>query len=298
MKIARFQINNNSIIAVDGGYGFFDYNAILDARGFRSDCPGIDHEKQLIYMMNRGLLNDDFMREAVELDRVNGGRFRIAIDNAKVLLTHRPNKIICIARNWIEHAKEGGHDMPKEPTFFAKTDNTAAGHGEEIPIPGDVGRIDHEGELAIVISKTACNVKSENYLDYILGYTVINDITAREWQKKLGAQGLPWYAAKSMDYFSPFGPWIVTQSEVDPLDGKRVKLYVNGALRQDGTFDDMNWKLPALMEAVTKRVTLEAGDLIATGTPPGIGAIVPGDVVVVEIDGVGRLENRIMRKTI
>ncbi|MCF7810623.1 fumarylacetoacetate hydrolase family protein [bacterium] len=221
----------------------------------------------------------------------NGKNFSLNVEGLTPLLPLMPGKIICIARNWAAHAKEGGHETPENPVYFAKTDNTAIGYGETIPLPQGLGRVDHEGELGVVILKQAKKVKAADAGKFIFGYTIVNDVTARAFQKELAATGRPWYAAKSMDGFAPIGPAIVLRNEAEPIDGKRIKVTVNNEIRQDGTVDDMIFKVPELIEAITKHVTLNPGDIIATGTPAGVGELHEGDEVAVEIDGIGRLVN-------
>jgi len=291
MRIARFLCAGRPTIAVDGGNGYVDFGAILESRGFGSEIKGQDPDRRMIRMLRRGMLDEEFIREQLESVKRTGGGFKLDIEGKMPLLPLRPGKIVCIARNWADHAKEGGHEPPKHPVYFAKTDNCAIGYGESIPLPEGFGRIDHEGELGVLISRQATRVKASDYGDYVLGYTVFNDVTAREFQQELAREGRPWYAAKSMDGFGPLGPAIVMRAEAEPIAGKRIRVWVNGKLRQDGKTDDMLFKVPELIEEITRHVTLVPGDMIATGTPAGVGELHDGDVVAVEIDGIGRLEN-------
>ena len=281
-------------IAINDGRGFIDFGAVLEARGIPSEITGTDPARRLIRMMKRGMLEEDYIAEHLRWAQTSGKDYRFDTGGLTPMLPLRPCKIICVARNWETHAREGGHELPERPIYFAKTENCAIGPGIPIPLPKNIGRIDHEGELGVIICRNARRVKSAEAAKYILGYTVVNDITARELQHELAQQSWPWYAAKSIDSFAPIGPYIVTKSEAEPLNKKRIRVTVNGEIRQDGNLDDMHWKVPDLIEEITRFITLEPGDLIATGTPSGVGPIKSGDNVEVAIDGIGRLSNPVI----
>jgi len=278
-------------VGIDRGQGYLDYGAILDARGYGTDMKSADPERCIVRLLRHGLLDDVFIQEQLEWASHTGHDFWLKSEGFVPLLPHRPSKIICLARNYSEHAKEGGGEVPQAPIFFVKTDNCAIGTGRPIRVPVDVGRVDHEGELGVVISRRAQGVKAADWENFVLGYTIVNDVTARELQKSLGARGMPWFQAKSRDTFAPIGPVIVTREELTDLDARRIRVTVNGELRQNGSIADMVWKIPQLIEVVTAIVTLLPGDIIATGTPAGVGGIKPGNEVVVEIEGIGRLSN-------
>ncbi len=293
MRVARFLIAGRPAVGVDCGQGFVDFEAILDARGYGSELRGFDAERRLIRLLRHGLLEEAFVKEQMEWALHSGYDFWLKNEGLIPLLPHRPSKIICLARNYRDHAKEGGSETPEQPIFFAKTDNCAIGPGAAIRIPTDIGRVDHEGELGVVISRRAQAVKAVDADHYILGYTIVNDVTAREFQKNLAAKGLPWFQAKSRDTFAPIGPVIVCPAVMGDLGTHRIRVMVNGKVRQDGSIGDMVWKVPQLIEAVTAVVTLHPGDIISTGTPAGVSEIKPGDEVVVEIEAIGRLVNRV-----
>jgi len=291
MRIACFLIAGRPAVGIDRGQGYLDYGAILDARGYGTDMKGVDPERRLVRLLRRGLLDDAFIQEQLEWATHSGYDYWLKSEGMTPLLPHRPSKIICLARNYSEHAKEGGGEVPEAPIFFVKTDNCAIGAGCPIRVPTDVGRVDHEGELGVVISRRAQGVKATDWENFVLGYTIVNDVTARELQKSLGARGMPWFQAKSRDTFAPIGPIIVTREELPDLDSRRVRVTVNGEVRQNGLIADMVWKIPQLIEVITAIVTLLPGDIISTGTPSGVGGIKPGDEVAVEINGIGTLRN-------
>jgi len=288
MKIGRFLVSGTPVVAVSVGNGWIAYDRLLVDRGVSLPPEKyILSEKLIHYLIMEGLLDEDVVRHHIA-NAVSDCRLQ---DDTQPLLPLRPGKMVCVARNYIEHAKETGHNLPPHPVLFGKSDNCPIGPGETIPYHHGYGRIDHEGELAVVIGKTATQISASESEKYVFGYTIVNDVTAREHQNYLGANSWPWYIAKSMDGFAPLGPWIVTPDELGNLDEHGVRVMVNGAIRQDGKFRDMAWKVPALIEEITKVITLNPGDIIATGTPSGIAAIQPGDIVTVEIEGIGRLSN-------
>ncbi|NPA49262.1 MAG: fumarylacetoacetate hydrolase family protein [Thermodesulfobacteria bacterium] len=208
----------------------------------------------------------------------------VSFSQVKLLAPSSPSKIVALGLNYRDHARELGLPLPEEPLIFLKPPSAVIGPGEEIILPPESKRVDYEAELAIVIKRRARRVSPEEAFDYILGYTCFNDVTARDLQQKDGQ----WTRAKSFDTFAPFGPWIETG--LDPSD-LRVRSYLNGSLRQDSSTAELIFPVPEIVSFVSRVMTLEPGDLIATGTPPGIGPLAPGDGIEIEIEGVGRLKN-------
>ena len=200
----------------------------------------------------------------------------------------QPTKAICVGRNYRAHAAELGHEVPQEPLIFMKPVSALRAAGEDIRRPGEYERVDHEGELAIVIKKQAKNILAADAADYILGYCCANDVTVRDLQKKG-----PWLRAKGMDTFLPIGPRIVT--DLDPQDLSLV-VRVNGEQRQSGRTSQFLFPIAEVLEFITKDITLEAHDLVLTGTPAGVGNLAPGDVVEVEIEGIGILKNPVVAR--
>jgi len=194
-----------------------------------------------------------------------------------------PTKIVCVGRNYLEHARELGNEAPSEPLIFLKPPSSLIASGDVIVYP-----VDFEGELGLVIGDRARNVSREDALDYILGYTIVNDVTARDLQKKDGQ----WTRGKGFDTFCAVGPCLVSKDEVD-FESLRVRTLVDGVVKQDGSVKDMIFPLDAIIAYITAFMTLEPGDLIATGTPPGVGPLTPGCTVRVEIEGIGVLENHV-----
>lgn len=210
----------------------------------------------------------------------------IPLAEAKLAVPVRPSKIVCVGRNYREHAAELGHDIPSEPLLFFKPTTSLNPPGATIRRPSLSARTDYEGELGVVISKPCYKVPdSEDVRPYILGYTCVNDFTARDLQNKDGQ----WARAKGFDTFCPVGP--VVTDDIDPWAGIGVKTTVNGVVRQDGNTRDFIFPLDLVIRYIAQVMTLLPGDLIATGTPNGVGPVVAGDLVEVAVEGVGTLGN-------
>ena len=210
----------------------------------------------------------------------------MALSAAALLAPVTPQKIICVGRNYRDHAKELGNEVPAEPLLFFKPVSSLLAPGGVVRMPKASARVDFEGELALVMGRRASKVKAdEDWRGYVRGYTVANDVTARDLQKKDGQ----WTRAKGFDTFCPVGPFV--SDEVDPGSGLTVETRVNGELRQHGSTKDFIFSIPELLRYITAAITLEPGDLLLTGTPAGVGALAAGDRVEVAIDGLGVLEN-------
>ena len=212
-----------------------------------------------------------------------------ALDAVKLLPPVSPSKIVCVGRNYAEHARELGNSVPTEPLIFLKPPSSLNADGASVVHPKNSQMVSYEGELGVVIGRRARNVSAEEALDYVAGYTLVNDFTARDLQKKDGQ----WTRGKGFDTFCPVGPWWTPKEEID-LHGLRVQTRVNGELKQDAPVTDMIFDVGAILQFVTAFMTLEPGDLIATGTPPGVGVVAVGDTVQVEIPGLGILENSLV----
>jgi 2-keto-4-pentenoate hydratase/2-oxohepta-3-ene-1,7-dioic acid hydratase in catechol pathway len=200
----------------------------------------------------------------------------------------RPTKIVCIGLNYAKHAAEFGNPIPKEPLVFLKPPSSVIATGEAIVMPKWAGQVDYEGEIGVRIGKRAKHVTREGAWDVVDGLLAINDVTARDLQKGDGQ----WSRAKGFDTFCPAGP-VTPLAKVD-RNALSVTTRVNGKVRQQSGADDMVFDIPALIAHVTRFMTLEPGDLIATGTPSGVGSLAPGDVVEVEIGGVGSVSNPVV----
>ena len=216
---------------------------------------------------------------------LEGAEPSVRLAHAQLLAPVAPSKVVCVGRNYREHAAELGNAMPTEPLLFLKAPSAIARDGEAIVLPEASERVEHEGELAVVIGRRCRSLgEDEDPLSYVLGYTCLNDVTARDLQRK----DVQFTRAKSFDTFCPVGPHIVTG--LDPSD-LSVETRVNGEVRQSGRTSAMAFPVPFLVRYISSVMTLEPGDLIATGTPAGVGPLRSGDVVEVEVEGVGVLRN-------
>lgn len=211
---------------------------------------------------------------------------RVALDEARLLVPIVPSKIVGVGRNYRDHAKELGNELPREPLIFLKPPSSLIAYGEGIRRPAVSERVDHEGELGVVIGRECHKVgDDEDPRGYILGYTCVNDVTARDLQNK----DEQWTRAKGFDTFCPVGP--VVSDEADPWAGATVQTLVNGEERQNGNTRDFIFPLDVIIRYISQVMTLLPGDLIATGTPAGVGPLRAGDRVEINVQGVGRLRN-------
>ncbi len=212
---------------------------------------------------------------------------KIALTDVKLTAPCLPSKAVCIGLNYLDHAREMKDKLPANPLLFLKPSSAVIGDGDDIEYPSLSENLHYEGELAVVIGKTARKVPLARALDYVWGYTCANDVTARDLQHQDGQ----WTRGKSFDTFMPIGPWLET--EIDP--GKlAIKSYLNGEIRQSSNTANLIFKVPELISFITEVMTLYPGDVILTGTPAGVGPMQIGDTITVEIEGIGTLTNKVV----
>jgi 2-keto-4-pentenoate hydratase/2-oxohepta-3-ene-1,7-dioic acid hydratase in catechol pathway len=260
--------------------GLWQDDGIVDLRAVYPDIPDIDER---------------FFQEGW-LDRLRGRKFTgKSMDVRLGPPIARPAKIICIGKNYAEHAKEGGFDSPKSPLLFSKTPNTLNGPFDPVLMPLSSGQIDWEVELAVVIAKEGKRITADQAPDHIAGYSVLNDVSGR--QAQFGDS--QWFRGKSFDTFAPIGPALVTADEIEDVQNLRLTAKVNGQLMQSGTTRDMIFDINFLMADISMDITLMPGDVIATGTPSGVGifrdppiVLKPGDEVECWVEHVGTIRNR------
>jgi len=211
----------------------------------------------------------------------------LALDEVKLLAPVAPSKIVCVGRNYREHAAEMGNKMPDEPLLFLKAPSAVIASGEQIELPSASQQVEHEGELGVVIGRRARKVpQNEDPLSYVFGYTCVNDVTARDLQRK----DVQFTRSKSFDTFCPVGPWIETG--IDPANVV-VETRLNGEVKQKGNTGDMAFPVAFLIRYISEIMTLYPGDLIATGTPAGVSRMKHGDMVEIEVAGIGVLRNEV-----
>ncbi|MFN6291501.1 MAG: fumarylacetoacetate hydrolase family protein [Candidatus Nanopelagicaceae bacterium] len=241
-----------------------------------------------------GVMEDEKTIRAIASDPLYAGIFKedetFLLEDVRLLAPVIPrSKVVCVGKNYADHAAEMGGEVPEEPIIFIKPNTSVIGPNDVIQWPSSSERIDHEAELAVVISKICKEVPREKVKDVIFGYTVANDVTARDLQKKDGQ----WSRAKGFDTFCPIGPWIDTEF----VPGSQlVTATVDGELKQSAPLSDMVFDVPFIIEFVTKVMTLLPGDVILTGTPSGIGPMSAGGEVEVAVEGLGSLRNKVSNR--
>ncbi len=245
-------------------------------------------------MIGRFRFDDEVFTGTVNGDRVvvEKGLYcdTYTLDELETLPPVTPSKIVCVGLNYVDHARELDMELPRHPIIFLKPPSAVIGHGDMIVCPPESKQVDYEAELAVVIGKRCKNVPAMHAGDVILGYTCFNDVTARDIQHEDGQ----WTRAKSFDTFAPFGPFVV-RAENEDISNAYIRSRVNGQLKQDSIINNMIFDIPVLIQFISHIMTLEMGDVIATGTPAGVGQLYPGDMVEIEIEGVGTLENEVVR---
>ena len=222
-------------------------------------------------------------------DRIEAAGRTYGWDGVDVLPPVAPSKIVCIGRNYAKHADELGNEVPDRPLLFLKGPNAIAGHGDTVTLPAGKEKVDHEAELAVVIGEQCRNVSEEEAMDVVEGYTCFNDISNRDDQRR----EKNWVRGKAFDNSAPMGPVLAPPEDLP--DDASIRLRVNGETRQDSTIEHLIFSIPELIAEITTYLTLEEGDVIATGTPEGVGPLEDGDTVEVEIEGVGTLEHSVVR---
>jgi len=211
-------------------------------------------------------------------------------DEVDILPPVKPTKLVCIGLNYQDHAEETGREIPDRPKLFLKTPNTVAAHEDTIELLKGKKRIDYEAELGVVIGKQCKNVKREDAMDYVMGFTCVNDLSNRDDQR----QEQNWVRGKAFDNAAPIGPVVVSQDQV-PADAE-ISSEVNGEVKQKSTIDQLAFSIPELIEEITTYLTLERGDIISTGTPSGVGPIEDGDEVEIKIEEIGTLRNYFVKE--
>jgi len=206
----------------------------------------------------------------------------------------RPPRIVALGLNYAAHAAEGGRKPPKEPIFFVKASTSVVGPDDPVAIPSGVGRVDHEVELAVIIGRQGRRIPRAKAKDYVAGYTILNDVTARDMQKRDMAASNPWFLSKSFDTFAPLGPCITLTDEIKEPCALALSLRVNGAVRQKSNTRDLIFSVTELIHRLSRHITVQPGDIISTGTPSGISPISPGDVMEAEVERIGVLRSPVV----
>jgi 2-keto-4-pentenoate hydratase/2-oxohepta-3-ene-1,7-dioic acid hydratase in catechol pathway len=295
VKLVNYRSEGGMRVGLVRGDLVFDLEASSAALGF-----GHTSLRDIDEVLAEGVL-EELVKAGKKLSSLEGGE---PIANVKVLApVQRPEKILCVAVNYVSHGKEQSVTPPTEPYFFTKFRNAIVGPGDDILIPKVSKKVDWEVELAVIIKKEGKYIPKESAMDYVAGYTVANDVSFRDlqfpagWPDKPNPLGLDWVKGKSLDGAFPLGPWLVTRDEIRDPHNLRISLKVNGNTKQDSTTAEMVVKIDRLIESASNGITLRPGDVISTGTPLGVAIfsgqpyLKPGDVVESTIEGIGTLTN-------
>ena len=289
MKLVTYQSNGATNVGALVGDQVIDLAAAHAAAGNSTAFPS-----DMIALLTAGEAGMAQARAALAHAQQSGAHATAADAVTFLPPVVRPGKVIAMGRNYAEHAKEGGAEVPEFPMWFHKTHTSLTGHQQPVIIPPGTSKVDYEGELAIIIGKTCKFVSAEEALDYVAGYAVANDVSARDWQRRT----TQFTAGKMVDTFGPLGPALVTKDEISDVQNLQLRTYLNGQLMQDGNTKDMIFSVAVSIADLARICTLEVGDVILTGTPEGVGFarkppvfMKEGDVVSVEIEGLGTLTN-------
>ncbi|MEI6845878.1 MAG: fumarylacetoacetate hydrolase family protein [Candidatus Firestonebacteria bacterium] len=258
----------------------------------------------LKWLLENELLDEKLVKEAVQFAEKTKVLSRYLLKkDIKLLPPLLPGKIIALGRNFAKHAKEQNAPVPAEPILFEKAASSVIGPEAAVVYPAFMvkefkkeARVDHEVELAVVIGRKASKIKAKDAMKYVFGYTIINDISARNIQAIDFKKNQPWFRSKYIDTFCPLGPVVVTKDEIKDPHNLKLELRVNGKVKQTDSTKSFIFKIPAMLEYITKYLTLMPGDVISTGTPDGISALKPGDVMEAEIENIGILRNRVIKE--
>jgi 2-keto-4-pentenoate hydratase/2-oxohepta-3-ene-1,7-dioic acid hydratase in catechol pathway len=292
MKIGRTGDESQPTIVLELDGHWFDVGRGLESL-WGSD-GGLDVEHNLLEWIEHGMFGPEKIARIINQLNENKTleQFKIP-EPSEFLMIYTPRQVICVGRNYAEHAKELGNEIPKSPILFNKLPSTCVGDGHVVSFPKSLGQVDYEGEIALVIGKQGIHIPEEEANDHIAGYTLLNDITAREMQTGLKTKGHPWMMAKNYSGFCPFGPVIRLVDDIAIPLQLNLKLSINGEEKQNGNTSDFIFSIPRLISAISEHILLYPGDLIATGTPEGVGPLKDGDDVVVFCPEIGTLHHSV-----
>jgi len=290
MRLLRFAGENSARLGLSHEEGLLDLTAALEAAR-----PGAPIMTSPVELMEAGLCNTNSLREISEAATA---RRHLVTGDVKLLAPiPRPGKVIALGLNYGGHARESGREPPEEPIIFAKASSAVIGPEEPVIYKRCLTRVDPEVELGLVIGKRGANIPAARAREFIAAYTVVNDVTAREMQSRDLARARPWFRSKSIDTFCPIGPWLVLPEAIGWPVELDLELRVNGERRQKDNTRNLIFDPARLIEFISHLMTLEPGDLIATGTPEGIAPVVPGDLMEAEVEKIGTLRNPIIAES-
>jgi 5-oxopent-3-ene-1,2,5-tricarboxylate decarboxylase/2-hydroxyhepta-2,4-diene-1,7-dioate isomerase len=297
MKVVRFARpgTSESRIGILIDSGALDFSAAYRVHRLATDgcdtplfCDPLD-------LLRAGLFTPQVFRETADFVESHGMREAFTVSNPTLLSPlARPPKICALGRNYLAHAIESGLSIPTEPVFFCKAVTAVIGPEQPVVIKRDLTRVDPEVELAVILSGGGADVTPERAGGLVAGYTVLNDVTARDMQKEDLAKSNPWFRSKGIDTFCPMGPCIVLPDEIQEPVELKLEMRVNGEVRQKDNTSSLMFKIPQLVEYISHFMTLEPGDVISTGTPEGMAPVKPGDIMEAEVEKIGILRNPVV----
>ena len=298
MKIAQYEDEHGYWIGAELGGTWINYSKAESVYYLLQQGLTLEPMTQVGALIESGEMDIGQMGAILQFVRKRGLVRQLAMGPDAIMKAPilRPGKIVSLGLNYVLHAKEGSFDVPKEPIIFVKAGSSVIGPDETVRLPRGMGRMDHEVELAVVIGKQATEVRKKDAFRYVAGYTICNDVTARDLQTRDITMRHPWFRSKSFDTFTPLGPWMITADEIAAPVHLDLECRVNGRIRQRANTRDLVFDIPTIIEFVSKHITLEPADIISTGTPAGIGPITGGDVMVCRIENIGRLRNPVRFK--
>lgn len=295
MKLFALRHDGTRFVGIDDGRGMIDLTRAVALHAVESGLPGEPPITSIDDIIASGRCTVAYLGTVLETVARLGIRSDVAIPaSAEVTAPLAPGKIIALGQNYREHARELGDTIPDRPVLFGKWPSVAIGPGEPIVIPPGIGRVDHEAELALVIGRTARNIRPGDARAHICGYTCLNDVTARGMQFADRAKSLPWMVAKNYETFCPMGPCVLVADAPDTPEIFDIRGMVNGEVRQHGSTADFIFDIPGVIAYISEILALHPGDVITTGTPSGVGPIVPGDRVEITCEHIGTLTNPVV----
>jgi 2-keto-4-pentenoate hydratase/2-oxohepta-3-ene-1,7-dioic acid hydratase in catechol pathway len=295
MKVAQFETGDGFCIGIEQKGKWLNYSKAEAFFTLANARAAMERLTTIALLLETEGLDPVRLREVMSFVGKTGLAQTLQVPKDAVMRAPlmRPAKIVALGLNYVLHAKEGSFEVPKEPILFVKVGSSVIGPGDVVRIPRDLGRMDHEVELAVVIGKRATEVSRKDAHQYVAGYTIVNDVSARALQTSDLEKRHPWFRTKSFDTFTPMGPWIVTSDEIRPPVRLNLECRVNGKLRQKANTRDLVFDIPSVIEFITRYITLDPGDVISTGTPGGIGPIKDGDTMTCTIEKIGALTNTV-----
>jgi len=293
MNVGQFHDRSGPCVGILHGRGWIDYGRARAVKSLLEKNVPIEGTTTIEEMLAGGQFDPVAFREVLAFVARHRLERHLAIPSRATLVAplRAPRKIIALGLNYVLHAKEGNFAVPDEPIIFMKAGSSVIGHGEVVRLPRGLGRMDHEVELAVVIGSTAREVRRRDAWKHVAGYTICNDVSARDLQTRDLERKHPWFRSKSFDTFTPLGPWIVTADAIRSPVHLDLECRVNGRVRQKANTRDLVFDIPAIIEYVSRTITLNPGDVLSTGTPEGIGPITHGDTMTCRIEKIGELRN-------